>query len=211
MFTGLIQRIGKIRRVSRGRGLVLEIGFEPWPEPLEKGESIAVNGVCLSVVDFDSSRFTADVLEETLEKSTLASLIPGEKVNLERALRSGQPLGGHIVQGHVDSKGEIIAKTTRGRDFQLKIKTSRVLAASSILKGSIAVDGVSLTISGLGEDWLTVDIIPTTARDTILGAKRLGEKVNLESDVLGKYAAATFAPKSTGLTEKALIAAGFLD
>ena len=209
MFTGLVEKIGTLKRLSRGSGLVLEIGFEPWARPLERGESVAVNGVCLTVVDFDERRFTADVLRETEERTGLGALVPGAKVNLERALRAGDPLGGHIVQGHVDCRGKIVAKEPRGRDFRLKVRCSRVLAAQSVVKGSIAVDGVSLTITGLGEDWVSVDLIPTTARDTTLGSKRIGDEVNLEGDVMGKYAAKVV--KTPGLTEEALIRAGFMD
>lgn len=209
MFTGLVEKIGTLKRLSRGSGLVLEIGFEPWVRPLERGESVAVNGVCLTVVDFDERRFTADVLRETEERTGLGALVPGAKVNLERALRAGDPLGGHIVQGHVDCRGKIVAKEPRGRDFRLKIRCSRVLAAQSVVKGSIAIDGVSLTITGLGEDWVSVDLIPTTARDTTLGSKRIGDEVNLEGDVMGKYAAKV--AKTPGLTEEALIRAGFMD
>lgn len=169
MFTGLVQKIGTVKRVSRGRGLVLEFSFDPWPRPLEKGESVAVNGVCLTVVDCDATRFTADILKETESRTGLAELVPGSRVNLERAVRAGDPLGGHLVQGHVDYRGRILSKVPRGRDFQLKIATGRVLAAQTVLKGSIAVDGVSLTVSGLGEDWLSVDVIPTTAAETTLG------------------------------------------
>lgn len=209
MFTGLIQKIGTVKRVSRGAGLVLEIGFEPWAQPLEKGESVAVNGVCLTVVDFDDRRFTADVLRETESRTGLSDLIPGEKVNLERALRAGDPMGGHIVQGHVDCRGTILSREPRGRDFRLRIGCGRVLAAQSVVKGSVAVDGVSLTITGVGEDWLSVDLIPTTAVETTLGAKKTGAKVNLEGDVIGKYVAKTFPLK--GLTEDDLARAGFLD
>ena len=140
MFTGLIQKIGRVKRVSRGKGLVLEFAFDPWPEPLVKGESVAVNGVCLTVVDCDRTR------------------------------------------------GTVAARVPKGRDFALKISCPRAIAAASVLKGSIAVNGVSLTVSGLGDDWLQVDVIPTTAAETNLGSIRVGEKVNLESDVLGKYA-----------------------
>ena len=208
MFTGLVQKIGLVRRVSRGSGLVLEIAFEPWPSPLVKGESVAVNGVCLTVACCDERRFTADVLRETEGRTTLAGLTPGARVNLERALRSGEPLGGHIVQGHVDTCGTILDRTEKGRDFQLRIRCGRVLAAQSVLKGSVAVDGVSLTVSSLGDDWLGVDVIPTTARDTILGAKRTGDRVNLAGDMLGKYVAKNCA--RPGLTEAALAAAGFV-
>ncbi len=208
MFTGLVQRIGTVKRVSRGRGLVLEIAADaPWAQPLEAGESVAVDGVCLTVVQGDGARFTADVLRETEERTGLAALVPGAKVNLERAVRAGEPLGGHLVQGHVDSRGTVAAIVPKGRDRQLRVRCGRVLAAQSVLKGSVTIDGVSLTISALGDDWLGVDLIPTTARETTLGAKKVGDGVNLEGDVVGKYLAKS-APRS-GLTEEALSAAGF--
>lgn len=210
MFTGLIQRVGTVKRVSRGAGLVLEIVADtPWAKPLEEGESVAVNGVCLTVVKCVESRFTADVLKETENRTGLAELFPGVKVNLERALRAGDAMGGHIVQGHVDCRGEVIAREPKGRDFQLRVRCGRVLAAQSVLKGSITIDGVSLTISALGDDWLGVDLIPTTASETTLGRKNVGEKVNLEGDIVGKYIAKAAAPKS-GLTEEALLRAGFI-
>lgn len=208
MFTGLVQRIGTVKRVSRGRGLVLEIAADvPWARPLEAGESVAVDGVCLTVVRGDGSRFTADVLRETEARTGLGELVPGAKVNLERAVRAGEPLGGHLVQGHVDSRGTVAAIMPKGRDRQLRVRCGRVLAAQSVLKGSVTIDGVSLTISALGSDWLGVDLIPTTARETTLGAKRVGDGVNLEGDVVGKYLAKNAA--RPGLTEEALSAAGF--
>ena len=209
MFTGIIQKIGTVKRVSRGEGLVVEVGFEPFTKPLEEGESVAVNGVCLTVAKCDATRFTADVLEETVSRTGIGDLIPGEKVNLERALRAGDSMGGHIVQGHVDCRGTIKAKVPKGRDFQLQIRCGRVLAAESVLKGSVAVDGGSLTISAIGDDWIGVDLIPTTAAETILGAKKVGDKVNLEGDIVGKYIAKN-AAESGGLTEEALVRAGFV-
>lgn len=208
MFTGLIQKTGTVKRVSRGAGLVLEIAFEPWARPLEIGESVAVNGTCLTVARCSADRFTADVLRETEERTGLGSLMPGAKVNLERALRAGEAMGGHIVQGHVDCRGMVVAKEPRGRDFRLRIRCGRVLAAQSVEKGSITVDGVSLTITGLGEDWLSVDLIPTTLKDTTLGALSVGSEVNLEGDILGKYVAK--AAKSRAVTEETLARAGFL-
>ena len=208
MFTGLIQKVGTVRRVSRGAGLVIEVGFEPWARPLEEGESVAVNGVCLTVARCDLSHFTADVLRETETRTGLGEILPGAKVNLERALRAGEAMGGHIVQGHVDGRGTILERITKGRDFQLRIRCGRVLAAQSVLKGSIAVDGVSLTISAIGDDWLGVDVIPTTAAETTLGTKKPGERVNLEGDVIGKYIAKRTAAE--GLTEAKLAAAGFV-
>lgn len=208
MFTGLIQKVGTLRRVTHGQGLVVEIAFDPWVKPLEEGESIAVNGVCLTVAKCDDGRFTADVLRETESRTTLGNLLPGAKVNLERALRAGDALGGHLVQGHVDCRGKVLAKTPKGRDFQLKVGCSRVLAAQSVLKGSIAIDGVSLTISAIGDDWLAVDLIPTTAAETTLGTKRVGDEVNLEGDIIGKYVAKKTAQST--LTEETLARAGFL-
>ena len=117
-------------------------------------------------------------------------------------------MGGHIVQGHVDCRGTIAAKTPKGRDFQLKVRCGRVLASQSVLKGSIAIDGVSLTISALGDDWLAVDLIPTTAKDTTLGSKKVGDFVNLEGDIVGKYVAKR--AKAPGLTEETLQSAGFI-
>ena len=217
MFTGLVQRIGTVRRVSRGAGLVLEIaadepagrhGAGSWAKPLEEGESIAVNGVCLTVARCDGLRFTADVLGETESRSCLGSLVPGAKVNLERALRAGDAMGGHIVQGHVDCCGAISAKIPKGRDFQLRIRCGRALAAQSVLKGSVTVDGVSLTVSALGNDWIGVDLIPTTARETTLGAKQVGDEVNLEGDIVGKYIAKKV--DRPPLTEETLRRAGFI-
>lgn len=208
MFTGLVQRIGTVKRVSRGRGLVLEVAADvAWPRPLEPGESVAVNGVCLTAVRCDGPRFTADVLRETEALTGLGELVPGAKVNLERAVRAGEALGGHLVQGHVDGRGVVSAILPKGRDVQLRVRCGRVLAAQSVLKGSVTIDGVSLTISALGDDWLGVDLIPTTARETTLGAKRVGDGVNLEGDVVGKYLAKGAA--RPGLTEAALAAAGF--
>ena len=210
MFTGLIQRIGTVKRISRGAGLVLEIAADnPWAKPLEEGESVAVNGVCLTVVRCEGPRFTADVLRETESRTGLGELVPGAKVNLERALRAGDAMGGHIVQGHVDCRGRIAARTPKGRDFQLRIACGRVIAAQSVLKGSITIDGVSLTISGLGDDWLTVDLIPTTAGETTLGSKKIGDAVNLEGDIVGKYVAKATTSRG-GLTEEALAKAGFM-
>lgn len=205
MFTGLIQRIGTVKRVSRGTGLVLEISADtPWTKPLEEGESIAVNGVCLTVVKHDGfQRFTADVLGETEIRSGLGELVPGTKVNLERALRVGEPMGGHIVQGHVECRGTVSAIEPKGRDIQLRVRCGRVLAAESVIKGSITINGVSLTISAIGEDFLGVDLIPTTRKDTNLGLLRVGDKVNLEGDVLRKYAARGTVP-AVGLTEESL-------
>ena len=215
MFTGLIQKIGKVRRIScSSGGLVLEIAFAtPWGRDLEDGESVAVNGGCLTVVKHDKTRFTADVLRETIEKTGLDTLVPGTEVNLERALRTGDSLGGHIVQGHVQTRGIIAEKRLKGRDFAFKIKAGRVAAAECVLKGSIAIDGVSLTISGLGDDWIQVDVIPATAENTTLGKKRIGDKVNIETDILTRShgsAETPEKPKTGGITLEMLAENGFI-
>lgn len=211
MFTGIIQRIGRVRRISRGEGLVLEIGFDPWPAPLAHGESVAVNGVCLTVAAFDATHFTAHVLRETESRSTLAGLKPGARVNLERAVRAGEPLGGHIVSGHVDARGRVAGWERRGRDRRLTVCCGAAMAAAMVEKGSIAIDGVSLTVTSVGRDRFSVDLIPTTLTDTILGDLIAGDEVNLENDALGKYARRAVAPTSGGLTEAQLRAAGFCD
>ena len=209
MFTGLVQKTGVVKRVSRGRGLVLEFEFEPWSRPLEEGESVAVNGVCLTVCRCSGTRFTADVLVETERRSGLGAAFPGMKVNLERALRAGDPLGGHIVQGHVDSRAKVLAVESRGRDRRIRLKCGRVAAAQTVLKGSVAIDGVSLTVTERGDDTLAVDIIPETLSRTTLGALRPGDEVNVETDVIGKYALQ--AQSAGGITEQALIDAGFME
>lgn len=207
MFTGLVEKTGRVKRVSRGEGLVVEIGFEPWARPLERGESVAVNGACLTVAQCDATRFTADVLRETEERAGIGALVPGESVNLERALRVGDPVGGHIVQGHVDCRGTVLEKTRIGRDFRLRVRCGRVAAAQTVLKGSVAIDGVSLTVTETGEDFIAVDVIPSTAASTTLGGKKPGDAVNIETDVVGKYLARR---ERGGLTEDALSRAGFL-
>ena len=218
MFTGLVEKTGTVKRVSRGRGLVVEFAFEPWREPLAPGESVAVNGTCLTVACCDAGRFTADVLRETEERTGLAELKPGDKVNLERAMKAGARLGGHIVQGHVDGRGELVSKTPKGRDFALTFRCGRVIACGCVEKGSIAVNGVSLTVSGLGDDWFRVDVIPTTLRETNLGCLKIGDRVNIETDVLGKYARKGFcaddglpdAEPGSGLTMEMLAENGFV-
>ena len=201
MFTGLVEKIGTVKRVSRGRGLVIEFSFDPWREPLEPGESIAVNGACLTVARCDATRFTADVLRETEVRTGLAELKPGDRVNLERAIKADARLGGHIVQGHVDGRGVLISRKPKGRDFALTFRCGRIIAAASVLKGSIAINGVSLTVSGLGEDWLRVDVIPTTLRETNLGQLVVGDRVNLESDILGKYVRRSAAKGGSRLSD----------
>lgn len=213
MFTGIIQKMGTVAKTSFGTGLSVEIKCTPWNTPLERGESIAVNGVCLTVAKVLPDGFAADVLGETLRCTTFSNVFPGMRVNLERAMRVGDALGGHIVQGHVDAKGRIAAIRRLRRDVELEVICSRAIAAGIVLKGSIAVNGVSLTVSDVSAQSFKVNLIPTTLNDTILGTLRVGDEVNLETDVLGKYAAkksASIDGNGRGLTEEFLAENGFL-
>lgn len=214
MFTGLIQQCGTLRALNRQNGgAVLAIACAPWETPLVHGESVAVQGACLTVTQIREDGFDADVLDETLDCTALTALRPGDRLNLERALRVGDRLGGHFVTGHVDETGRFLSRTARGRDAILRIGCSREFARHTVQKGSVALDGVSLTVSALGDDWFEVNIIPTTFAETSLSSRRPGDPVNLESDLLGKYTARFCGlPAAPGsLTEATLESAGFFD
>ncbi len=204
MFTGLVQRTGRLFRSTRPNGgALLRIETpEPWPDgPLSPGESVAVQGVCLTVASAGAGGgFSADVLEETLVCSAFRSMPDGALVNLERALRVGDRLGGHLVQGHVDGLGRVASLRPRKEDVVLRVAVEPPLLAGIVLKGSIAIDGVSLTVSALSDadGWFEVNLIPTTLRETSLSERRPGDVVNLETDVLGKYVARVLASSGRG-------------
>lgn len=190
MFTGIVEELGEIVRLeSRGDSAVLIVRASLVASDVPHGASIAVNGVCLTVVDAEGARLTFDVMAETLKRSVIGTLRAGERVNLERAVRADGRLDGHIVQGHVDGTGVIVARTPGDAwdlvRFGLPADLSRYVAE----KGSIAVDGVSLTVTAVGDDWFEVGLIPETLRATTLGAKQPGDPVNVEVDVLAKYVA----------------------
>jgi len=211
MFTGLVQKIGTINRIDRvDGGWSLVIFCSPWPDKLELGESIAVQGACLTVTGFTESSFTADLLDETMSRTALQELGSQAKVNLERALALGERLGGHIVSGHIDETGAILSIKNRGRDFVLRVGCSTYLARHSVIKGSITIDGISLTISDLGNDWIEVNIIPHTWEVTTLAIRKAGDLVNLEGDIIGKYIARLMGKESSGITEAMLQENGFV-
>lgn len=189
MFTGLIEdlgTVGGVRELAAGRRLRIAAGFGG---ELALGDSVAVNGVCLTVVRFDASGFEADVSPETLRVTNLEDLRPGAAVNLERPLRPADRLGGHFVQGHVDGVGHIV-DVERETDFWwLGVGFPAELGRWIVTKGSIAVDGISLTVAALDAGRLAVQIVPHTWRRTNLHARRVGEAVNVECDIIGKYAA----------------------
>ncbi len=188
MFTGLIERVGGLRAIARaGGGHRLAVEHEPWESPLESGESVAVQGVCLTVTEVERGGFRCDVLDETLAVTTLKSARAGSRVNLERALAFGGRLGGHLVTGHVDGLGHVRAVRRAGHDWVVTIAGDATVLRGIVHKGSIAVDGVSLTVSAVMDDAFEVNIIPHTWTHTTLAATRVGEAVNLETDVIGKY------------------------
>jgi riboflavin synthase len=192
VFTGIIEEIGEVLSVDgRGDSAVLSLRARVITEDLKHGASIAVDGVCLTVTDWaaDASRIDFDVMAETLKRSVIGSLRPGDKVNLERATRADSRLDGHIVQGHVDGTGVVVSRTAGENWEAVRFGLPTDLARYVAEKGSIAVDGVSLTVTAVGPDWFEVGLIPETLRATTLGAKAPGDPVNLEVDVLAKYVA----------------------
>jgi riboflavin synthase len=187
MFTGLIESLGEISTVDQtGEGVRLTVA-SPLSAQLAEGDSVAVNGVCLTATAIGDASFRADVMNETLQRSSLRDADAGARVNLELPLRATDRLGGHVVQGHVDGVGTVAAVEQDGFALRLEIAAPDDLLRYMVEKGSVAVDGVSLTIAALGEASFTVSLIPETLERTNLGAAQAGTRVNLEVDVLAKY------------------------
>jgi riboflavin synthase len=190
LFTGIIEELGMVVGLEpRGDSAVLVVGAPAVSGDARHGASIAVNGVCLTVVAMDGEQLHFDVMAETLKRSVIGALRPAERVNLERAVRAHGRLDGHIVQGHVDGTGVLISRTPGDAWDLVRFGLPADLARYVAEKGSIAVDGVSLTATRVGPDWFEVGLIPETLRATTLGAKQPGDPVNLEVDVLAKYVA----------------------
>lgn len=188
MFTGIVEELGHVVSLAHGPdSAVVRICGPLVTADAAPGASIAVNGICLTVVELDADVFSVDVMAETLRRTCLGELTPGSPVNLERAMAVGDRLGGHIVQGHVDSTGTILARQPGDRWEVVTISLPGELARYLVEKGSIAVDGVSLTIARVDDASFQVSLIPTTLGLTTLGTKQVGEPVNLEVDVLAKY------------------------
>jgi riboflavin synthase len=188
IFTGLIIEIGRVRRALRradGASLVFEA--RKVLEGSRIGDSIAVNGVDLTIVEMGKDYFRADASLETLNRSTLGALRIGASVNLERALGVGERLGGHMVQGHVDGAGELSSVNQEGNAYRMRFRFPSELGRYIAQKGSITVDGISLTVAALGRDWFEVAVIPHTWRETTLAGLQIGDRVNLETDALAKY------------------------
>ena len=221
MFTGIVEKIGVVRGVVSGSEWgSISIGARRVLEGTRRGDSIAVNGVCLTVTALSREGFTADVMAETLRRSNLGALKAGEAVNLERAMAADGRFGGHIVSGHVDNFGEIVDTSQEGSAFWLTLSAPPDLLELVVEKGSITLDGVSLTVAARTENTFSVSLIPTTQMDTTLLRKRPGDKINLEADVIGKYVRALLhksapaaepvqQPRESRLTEEFLRRNGF--
>src|SRR5579875_94451 len=188
MFTGIIEEIGQVSAITRtGESFVLTIEAKKILEDVHLGDSIAVNGVCLTVTSFTGNQFTVDVMPETVKTTSLKDLRRGSKVNLERAMAAGGRFGGHFVSGHIDGTGVIKSKKAYENAVYYEIETEEKLLQYVILKGSIAVDGTSLTVFAVTETSFTLSLIPHTLAETVLGLKGPGDIVNLECDMIGKY------------------------
>ncbi|MDT0457220.1 riboflavin synthase [Streptomyces sp. DSM 41527] len=188
MFTGIVEELGEVVAVDNlGDASRFRLRGPVVTEDAQHGDSIAVNGVCLTVVEAADGEFTADVMAETLNRSSLGALAAGSRVNLERPMALGGRLGGHLVQGHVDGTGTIVDRTPAEHWEIVKIALPAALSRYVVEKGSITVDGVSLTVVEAGDDFFTISLIPTTLALTTLGIKKAGDPVNLEVDVLAKY------------------------
>jgi riboflavin synthase len=188
MFTGIIEELGSVRSIEeRGENAWLVVNARVVTEGTKHGDSIAVNGVCLTALDIHDDSFAADVSRETLLRSTLGRLKPGAPVNLERAVTPATRLGGHMVQGHVDARGKFVSVEDHGDSWTVRIGFPPEIARYLVFKGSVAVEGISLTIANLGEDYFEIAIIPKTWEVTNLSQLNPGDGVNLEVDVIGKY------------------------
>jgi len=188
MFTGIIEELGSVRSIEkRGENARLVIDAQIVTEGTNHGDSIAVNGVCLTALDIHDASFAADVSRETLQRSTLGSLKPDARVNLERAVTPQTRLGGHMVQGHVDARGTLVSVADHGESWTVRFAFPPEIARYLVFKGSVAVEGISLTVANLGDDYFEVAIIPKTWEVTNLSHLKPGDGVNLEVDVIGKY------------------------
>jgi riboflavin synthase len=188
MFTGIVEELGEVVGLDDlGDAARLTVRGPEVTSDVANGDSIAVNGVCLTVSSAAGDSFTADVMQETLTRSSLGALAPGNPVNLERSVRLADRLGGHLVQGHVDGVGEVVARTPAEHWDLVRIALPPGLDRYVVEKGSIAVDGISLTVTAVTGEWFEVSLIPETLKRTTLGRKRPGETVNLEVDVIAKY------------------------
>jgi riboflavin synthase len=212
VFTGIVEELGEVVEVAAGPVARLTVRGPLVSGDARPGDSIAVNGVCLTVVSVDGGYFSVDVMKETFDRSALGGLSAGDPVNLERAATLATRLGGHLVQGHVDAVGEVLSHRNEGDSLVVTFSLPADLRAFFIEKGSVAIDGISLTVNSVGVDRFSVQLIPETQERTTLRAKAVGERVNLEADMIGKYVARLVSLRQgpgSGLSEAVIKAAGF--
>ena len=213
MFTGLIQDLGVVERISEGAmtDLWIRSALATDAEPYVNGESISVDGACLTVVESRGASFRVQAAPETLRRTTMGGYKPNTRVNLERAMKLGDRLGGHLVSGHIDAVSKVLETRTEGGSLVMAFELPSSLAPFFIEKGSVAIDGISLTVNEVAADRFRVQLIPETQERTTLAAKKPGDKVNLEADMIGKYVARIHGLRGTegALTEATLKAAGF--
>ena len=211
MFTGIVEEMGVIRSIRRGaRSAVLSIGAETVLSDLRLCGCGAVDGGCLSATSVDGGGFTADVMHETLRRSSLGALIPGSPVNLERAMAADGRFGGHIVSGHIDGTGTIAETRRDDNAVWYTVSAAPALLRHIVEKGSIAIDGISLTVAAVETDRFSVSVIPHTAAVTVLGRKRPGDTVNLETDLIGKYVEKLLRPTADSAPRNSSISLEFL-
>ncbi len=217
MFTGIIEEIGTVVSVRKAsKSARISVGADMIFEDMKVGDSIAVNGVCLTVAEFSGNIFTADIMNETLSRSSLGQLGVGSKVNLERAMRADGRFGGHIVSGHIDGAGRITSMENEGTAVRVNVAAPAHVMKYVVEKGSIAIDGISLTVAGVVDGGFCVSLIPHTGKSTVLLDKKPGDTVNLENDIIGKYVGRllTYAEEAeaepkTSITMEFLAGAGF--
>lgn len=216
MFTGIVEEVGTVHAIKKGSSsmqLVIKCNYVL--SDVKKGDSISVNGVCLTVSEFSKTQFAADVMPETFKATTLFTLQTGSRVNLERAMAADGRFGGHFVTGHIDCVGEIMAVRLVENAIYMDIRLDSAYQSHLVPKGSITVDGTSLTVFDVSEQGFTISLIPVTQDDSILGNKRAGDSVNVECDILLKYLERIVSRKETkpsgGLTMDALAESGFLE
>lgn len=199
MFTGIVEEIGSVEKIQRGRNsAALLIHGEKVLEGTKIGDSIAVNGICLTVTRLFSHKFSADVMHETLNRSTLSGLVPGSRVNLERAMAADGRFGGHMVAGHVDGVGKILAIQKDDTAVWYTIEVKAELMRYIVEKGSVAIDGISLTVAAVADTHFSISAIPHTVSQTVLRERRIGDLVNVETDMIGKYLEKLLGPLTQG-------------
>ena len=209
MFTGIVEEVGTIKKIERqsAQSIVLTVQAKKVLTDMKLGDSMAVDGICLTVSRFNTTCFQVDVMPETMLATSLGGLSVGEQVNLERSIKANGRFGGHFVSGHIDGTGEILSKEEQENAVLYTIKLARKLATYTMLKGSIAIDGVSLTVFGRDEQTITISLIPHTRMETNLGGKKPGDIVNIECDLLLKYVNQTMF-EQMGLTPNGIDKAG---